>query len=1123
LIVVVRRENSDAAIPHVPRSEDGVDIANWLASLGLERYRQAFRDHEIDPETLLRLTADDLRDMGVTAVGHRRRLLDAIVRLREGSAGLAPAAGPESASSRSRDAERRHLSVMFVDLVGSTALSRRLDPEDLRDVIGAYQGCCAEVVGQFEGYIAKYMGDGVLAYFGWPTAHEDDAERSLRAALGLADAVGALRPFRDVRLAVRVGIATGPVVVGDLVGDGSAREQAVVGETPNIAARLQALAEPGTVVIADGTRRLAGGSFEYRDLGRQSIAGLADPVRAWRVLRARAVPSRFDATHGPALGPLIGRDEETDILARRWALARNGEGQVAVLSGEPGIGKSRLVRALQERLAGEPHGQIEFQCSPFHVHSAFHPLIARIEHAAGLAVEDDAERRRDRLRRMVSQAIGATAEDMTVLASLLSLPGRERLVETEPDPERRKERILAVLLKWIARLAGERPLLCVFEDVHWSDLSTMHFLERLVQWIPSRPVLLIVTARPEFASPWTGLSFGTLMSLARLSSKGTAELVRRVAGDKSLPDDVLELIVSKTDGVALFVEEMTRAVLETDAGGGEAPVPAVPATLHDSLMARLDRLPEAREVAQLAAVIGRTFDYRLLAAVDDRSAEALTAALARLETAGLLIRQGSPPEASYTFKHALIQDAAYGALLRATRLKHHRRVAEVLERGGVADTDPALLAHHYAEGGLPGQAIPWLCLAGERSVAASAYSEAIDNLEKALKLLMQLPPSSERDGREIAVRLALGGAQVQPGPMSTEVEENYRRVWRLCQDSGTASDKFTALWGLWFVTYIRGDCERAREYGDRLLPLATELGDPLLLLEAHHVGWAELTLVGQLPQALAHTEQGIARYDRERHHRLTFVYGNHDPGLCARNINAVLLSVMGRPDEARRRCEAALTLAREIGHAYTTVETLFNALQVAMIVRDVDWVMRLTRELDELVHRVQVPYHSASIVEGFEGWALAEKGELDRGLALMRRAQPGWRAFQGAWCYPLDTALAAAFGKAGYIDEGLRLIDDGLKSANEGGAHWWDAEFHRVRAGLVADGADDLERAVATARARDARWLELRAATDLARLLDARGQRRQAGALLSSACEGIVEGADAADLADARMTLERLS
>jgi class 3 adenylate cyclase len=709
-----------------------MNVAAWLQSLGLERYEPLFRDNEIDWEVLPKLTAEDLKEIGVVAIGHRRKLLDAIAALgAEGPAAAVTAAAPGAPTSA--DAERRQLTVMFCDLVSSTALSARLDPEDLREVIGAYHRAVTEVCAGFGGFVAKYMGDGVLVYFGYPQAHENDAERAIRAGLDLIDAVGRLG-IKSVKLQTRVGIATGLVVVGDLIGEGSAQEQSVVGETPNLAARLQSLAEPEAVVIAGGTRRLVGDLFDYRDLGAIELKGIAGPVPAWQVLRPSIVASRFEALRGSALTQLVGRDEEIDLLLRRWARAKAGDGQIVLISGEAGLGKSRITAALDERLHAEPHLRLRYFCSPYHQGSALFPFVDQLGRASGFARDDMPAVKLEKLEALLARA-APPDEDVAFVADLLSLPGSERHPLPNLSPQQKKERTVQALIRQLEGLARRQPVVTVFEDAHWIDPSSRELLDLIVERVRSLPVLLIVTFRPEFQPPWTGQPQVSMVALNRLDRRDRTALVEQIAGGKALPDEVVAQIVDRADGVPLFVEELTKSVLESGLLREEAdryvldgalPPFAIPTSLHDSLMARLDRLASVRLVAQIGAAIGREFSYELLHAVSRLAEDELQASLARLVASGLVSQRGTPPDAVYPFKHALVQDATHGSLLRSSRQQLHAQIAEALEVHSpeIMDTQPELFAQHYAEAGFVEKSVVCWASAGRRSAARSANIEA---------------------------------------------------------------------------------------------------------------------------------------------------------------------------------------------------------------------------------------------------------------------------------------------------------------------------------------------------------------------------------------------------------------
>ena len=668
-----------------------MDVGSWLRGLGLERYEAAFRENEIDETVLPSLTADDLKDLGIGIVGHRRKLLDAIAALRADANTKVPLSDTLPTIDRSpKDAaERRHLTVMICDLVGSTALSARLDPEDLRGVIGAYHTCIAEVIGRYQGIIARYMGDGVLVYFGYPQAHEDDAAQGVRAGLALVDAVANLRTDFDAALKVRIGIATGTVVVGDLIGEGAAQEEAVVGETPNLAARLQAAAEPGTVVISASTRRVTGGLFEYRDLGPVALKGWTEPTPAWQVVGASEVASRFEAQHTTRLTPLLGRDDEIEVLSRRWRDATQGEGRVVVLTGEPGIGKSHIALAFQERLQAEPHIRLRYYCSAHHTNSALFPFIGQLERAARFKRGDAPAEKLAKLEALLMQSGVNAVHSVPILANLLSLPPSERHPLPELSPQKRKEATLAALRGQLEGLSARQPVLVVFEDAHWIDPTSLELLAIMVERLPQLRALLLITARPEFTQPWPGHAHVTMLPLTRLNRRVGSAIIERIAAGKTLPEEVTNQILARTDGVPLFLEELTKTVLE----GGllqerdghyvlDRPLPAlaIPTTLHDSLMARLDRLAPVREVAQIGAVVGREFSYELLSVVAGLPKKKLDEALAQLVESELVFCRGEVPQAIYTFKHVLVRDAAYSGLLKSRGAQLHSAIASAVEQ-----------------------------------------------------------------------------------------------------------------------------------------------------------------------------------------------------------------------------------------------------------------------------------------------------------------------------------------------------------------------------------------------------------------------------------------------------------
>ena len=739
----------------------------WLRGLGLGKYEAAFRENEIDETVLPSLTHENLKELGVTALGHRVKLLDAIAALRTDagpkapSAELATTSAAPSVPAEDR-AERRQVTVMFSDLVGSTALSGRMDPEDLREVISGYQKCVAETVRRFGGFVAKYMGDGVLVYFGYPQAHEDDAERAVRAGLELIQAVGRLKSTAPLQ--TRVGVATGLVVVGDLIGSGEAQERGIVGETPNLAARLQGIAEPNTVVIAESTRKLLGNLFELEDLGAKDLKGIAGPLRAWAALRTSSAEGRFEALHASGLTELVGREEELELLLRRWSKAKTGEGQVVLLSGEAGIGKSRLTAALLEHLATEPHVRLRYFCSPQHTDSALYPIIGQMERAAGFVHDDSPQAKLDKLDTVLTQTSTST-QDAALFAAMLSLPNDGRYPTLDLTPEQRRQRTLEALVSQTEALARQNPLLMIFEDAHWTDPTSLELFGRVVDRVRSLRVLLIVTFRPDFDPPWVGRPYVTFLALNRLGEREILAMIEGVIGNKALPANIRQDIIERTDGIPLFVEEMTKAVLEAEsqdavehlAGAVPSSTLAVPASLQASLMARLDRLGPAKEVAQIGAAIGREFSHSLLAAVARKPETDINSALDRLFHAGLLFRQGVPPHTTYLFKHALVQDAAYGTLLREPRRALHARIAETLESqfAEIAENQPELLARHCTEAGLTEKAAGLWGKAGQRSLERSALVEAAAQFTRALDQIATLPATPLLRRQQIKLQVAL--------------------------------------------------------------------------------------------------------------------------------------------------------------------------------------------------------------------------------------------------------------------------------------------------------------------------------------------------------------------------------
>jgi class 3 adenylate cyclase len=784
-------------------------IADWLKTLGMSEYTERFAESDIDTSVLRDLTDQDLKELGVS-LGHRRKMLRAIAEL----TGVAPTSPqPVLTEPKSQDtAERRQVTVMFSDLVGSTALSAQMDPEDLSEVVSAYQKCVDDTVRRFGGFVAKYMGDGVLVYFGYPQAHEDDAERAVRAGLELIAAVSGLKT--RALLQTRLGIATGLVVVGEIVGIGTARERAIVGETPNLAARLQTLAAPDTILIGEATKKLLGGLFDLEAAGEHELKGFGRPIPAWRVRGEAIVESRFAAIRAGRKLPLIGRAHEMGLARDRWRLTRLGEGQILTVIGEAGIGKSRLIEALQEALSGEPHSRIHLQCSPYHSDSALYPVIQHLARAARFAAADLPNARIEKLRETFAQRASADATAVPLLAELLSIAVAEPATPLALTPAQRKAATLALLVDEIVRLGETDPVLLVLEDAQWIDATTLELMTRLTDSIGSARLLAVVTGRPEFVPPWQARPHSTLLTLGRLGRAECAELVVGVAALHGLSAETVAAIVAKTDGVPLFAEELTKSVMES-AGEDSA---AVPATLKDSLVARLDRLGEAREVAQIASVIGRQFMLALLDAVAARGSVELEAALEKLGAAGIVFPEGRGLERSFTFKHALVRDAAYESLLLGQRREWHERIAHALQERfpELAANEPELLAHHFGEAGLAGPACDYRMRAGDRAVSQSAYKEAVAHFSVGAKSAEALPEPAERMRRQLDFLLKLGAAlMVVRGVQSAEVEDAYRRASEIGEAVGDTKATFKAKWGLWYNAQYQSQDSADARAGER--------------------------------------------------------------------------------------------------------------------------------------------------------------------------------------------------------------------------------------------------------------------------------------------------------------------
>jgi class 3 adenylate cyclase/tetratricopeptide (TPR) repeat protein len=1095
------------------------------------------------------LTAEDLIGLGVTLIGHRRKLLSAIAALGAAAPAPAPTATPASApppapvpppAAAPAQAERRQLTVMFCDLVGSTALSTGMDPEDLRDVIASYQNRCSAAIRHYDGCVAKYMRDGMLVYVGYPRAHEDEAERSVRAGLDIVEAMAelnaAVRRPPGVELAVRIGIASGPVIVGDQIGEGTASETAVVGETPNLAARLQALAQPNQIVVSAATRAMLGDHFDLEDLGAYSLKGFAEAVTAWRVLSARDVESRFAATRTGSFAPLVGRQEETGLLLRAWEGSRHGRGQVVLIQGEAGVGKSRLVEGLREATA-QDHIWAAIRCSPFHTASAFHPIIEHLKHVFGWQPEDTAPQHLAKLEAGLADFRALPlSESVGLFADLMAVPVPEdRYPRLSLTAQQQRDATLDAVLAWLIETAEGTPLLMAWEDLHWADPTTLETLGMLIEQAPTAAILVVATYRPELTPPWPQRSHMTPITLNRLERPEVETMVGHLAGGRPLPGEVVDHIVAKADGVPLYVEELTKAILGSgvlEARGdayvlkGSLAQLHIPETLQDSLMARLDRAPRLREVAQLGSVLGREFAYDMISALAGIEEEILQSGLGQL-VVELLYQRGRPPRSRYLFKHALIQDAAYQSLLKRTRQQYHQQVAKLLEDRfpEVASTQPELVAHHYTEANCPAQAIAYWLRAGAAAARQSANVEAIDQFHRGLALVEALPDMRERAERELDLQMALGPALFATKNFNhPDIGRAYARARELCRQLGDHSRDFTALTGLRLYHLHLLEMERAQHFAEEAMRVAERLDEAARLVGAHQTLGAVLFYQGKLEPALAHFRRGFELFDPNM--QFPDWPGPH-PAVACQFFPALISWMLGYPDRSLEELRAAVRSAETLGHPLTLATVLCQSALVPIFRHEpsaaADYAGRALRICEE--HRI-AQWHAFALCEN--GWALGASGESEKGLAQIGQGLDGYGL--GAvqhMALALQADAQLAIGKPEAV---LGSVAAGLKAAEKTGGAPLEAELYRLQgeallagAGTVSEAETAMQQAIAVARRQNAKSWELRGAMSLARLRRQQGRPQEAAALLAPIYAWFTEGLDTADLQAARTLLAELT
>jgi len=1120
-----------------------MDVGGWLRNLGLGRYEPTFIENAIDSDVLPELTEGDLEKLGMP-LGDRKRLIKAIRTMLadSSSAFITSGAGEDVQSGQPRvgAAERRHLTVMICDLVGSTALSSRLDPEDMGAVMDAYHAVCARIVQDYDGFVGDFRGDGILAYFGYPRAHEDDAERTVRAALDIIAAVARLETHAAEPLAVRIGIATGLVVVGDLSGEGALWEHALVGDTPNLAARLQALAEPGTVVVAASTRRLLGDLFHLRDLGRHEVKGIAEPVAAWAVEGVSDSESRFEAVRTTGLTDLIGREDELHFLLERQRLAWKGEGQIVLISGEAGIGKSRLAAALAERIASEPHTRLRYQCSPYDTNSALRPFIAQLERAAGFKADDTSEQRLDKLEAILAVEASRVQAVAPLFAALLSIPFGERYPPLVLSPTQQRRRTLAALLDQFEGLARRQPILLLFEDAHWADATSLELFDLTVERVRQLPMLALFTFRPEFEPPWVDLPNVGTLALGRLDRDDVASMVARVTGGRMLPAEVMKQIVAKTDGNPLFVEELTKAVLEAgilvaDADGyrldGPLPPLAIPETLQDSLMARLDRLASVREIAQIGAAIGREFSYSLVQALVAREENALKHALAQLEQAELVFRRGEPPDAVYSFKHALVRDAAYESLLKSRRQQLHGQIARALEQrfADTVATQPEIVAQHFTEAGLVEAAIDYWLKAGHLALSRSANAEAVKHLKQGIELTRSLAPSPERVRKELDFYLALGPAvAATEGYATPETLRVFSHARDLLGEGGTLTEQMTVLWGVYLAHAMRAEYTAAREVAQQCMALAAEHKHPGISALAYRFMGQTLWSVGAFIDARVHLERALDLCAANPETITSYRRFGADDQVTALSSLSRTLWILGSPQRAAALAAQALARARSMGLAFTTAWALDGEALLGALGAD---LQRAADHAEEaMAHSIE---HSLADYEQrarfIQGALLAQSGDPQHGIELMNSAIVVAERTAARNRRTLYLGhLASAHASLGQPEVGLDLLDEAIQTAEMTSERFFEAELYRLRGemllslGKKGEAEAALRRALTIAQQQQARWWELRAATSLAKYWHDEGKCLEACSLLQPIYSWFVEGSDTIDMKDAKALLDEL-
>ncbi|WP_433989014.1 hypothetical protein SuNHUV7_30810 (plasmid) [Pseudoseohaeicola sp. NH-UV-7] len=1114
------------------------DVQSWLAELGLEKYAPAFAEAEVEVSDLHRLSEDDFKELGLP-LGPRRRLNDAIKLLVGGSGSIEPNATPVApvldamATDPPTDAERRHLTVMFVDLVGSTEMATRFDAEDVRNVITGYQNTVAGVVSRYEGFVAKFMGDGVMCYFGWPRAGEDDAERAVRAGLAIIDSVRATKAPDGSALATRIGVATGVVIVGDLIGSGATQEAAVVGETPNLAARLQGVARPNQLVLPSETRRLLGSTYKLTSIGAQELKGVGAPVEAFIVEGEAVQESRFAARQSGALTPIVGRNREIELMLERWTLARSGQGQMVIVSGEAGIGKSRITRAVIDEVAKDDHTRITYQCSPYHADSAFYPVIQQIAFAAGFTSADGLDTRLDKLEAL----LGQDPEVLRLITPMMGLDGTARYGALDLTPAQQRAHTMKTLAKLLVQQSQDRPVLLVYEDLHWIDPTSLELLDLLLDTVADQKIMILATARPAFEHGFGGHPIVTRFALNRLGKDQIEDIVAKLTDGKALPDEIIAIIAERTDGVPLFVEELTKTILESGALkedgdslvlNGPLSTIAIPTTLHDSLMARLDRLQPIKEVAQTAACIGREFSHGLLAQISLMPDAELTAALDGLIKAELIYRRGLPPEATYLFKHALVRDAAYESQLKEKRRAIHARILTALETDH--DVAPEVLAVHAEAANLTDRAIDLWEAAGKAAIARPAFKEGISNLRRAIALINPNVEGGERTviERALALQVQLGMACLQGvGYAADETKMEMERALVLADLIGDTPLRFDVVFALWAGRYVRAEHSEALPWSQLLLDEAEKSGDTTELVLANRSRGVYSMMSGKLAEARSFLDKSLAVYDPAKHDGLAFRFGQ-EIGVATHIYHSLNSLLMGETKRAAVHAREAENRALASGHILTTCYMHGHFIISAVIANDESTLLRHLNALHPIVeeHNLHIWLSIARIASDLLRAGQGDRAGIDRFFALDAEMAAGMNGVFVPTFRIEAGKRALALGLFGPAKELAAMAQDVIEATGE---RYSLSDLHRLQAGLAnVDGNGDaaekyLLMAIEVARQQGARLWELRAAIDLARLWQEKGRNADAISLLKAVHESITEGDCPEEQMQARTLLAALA